>query len=292
MVYLFLLIAWGELFPSFMKKNLYYKLGDTGHMFTRFQEANTKRNIDILCLGSSLSYRGFDTRIFKAMDIECFNFGSSSQTPIQSHLLAKRYLKQLNPKLVLFQVDPEAFSADGVESSLDIIANEPNDRYSFFMTLKILNLKTINAFIYGCYRDLFNRNKKFNEEQVKNGDSYIKGGFVEKELAYAQKSKIPKYNFEFDKKQKSSFEALLRLFKDQGTDCYLIYPPVTSYAYKSCSNIEVFDSTMYSYGHFLDFNQQLELSDSLDFYDGYHLNQNGVNKFNKSLLKIIDFQSN
>jgi len=267
-----------------MKKNLNYKLGDTGHMHTRLKEVKTQKDVDLLFLGSSLTYRGFDTRMFKQEGYKAFNLGSSSQTPIQSLLLAKRYLKQLNPDFVLCQVDPEAFAADGVESSLDIIANENNDKYSLQMAFKIGNLKTINAFIYGCYRDLFNRNSDFFEEPIKNGDSYIKGGYVQKEMSFATAQTIPSYEFKFDKQQKESFEELLTLMKDQDVSYMLVYPPVSSSAYFACKNRSYFDSCMHTYGNYINYNERIELNDSLAFYDAFHLNQQGVIKFNQKVL--------
>lgn len=284
-MYVLLLIVWGEVFPSFMKKNLNYKLGDTGHMHTRLKEVKTQKDVDLVFLGSSLTYRGLDTRLFGKAGYNSFNLGSSSQTPIQSLLLAKRYLKTLNPDLVLCQVDPEAFAADGVESSLDIIANELNDKHSLRMVFQIGHLKTINAFIFGIYRDLIGRNNSYIEEPIKNGDSYILGGFVQKEMGFASKQQIPGYEFKFNLKQKESFEDLLALMKDQEVKYMLVYPPVTSAAYNACKNISYFDSCMNSYGNYINYNEEIELNDSLAFYDAYHLNQHGVQTFNQ---KVID----
>ena len=83
-------------------------------MFTRLKEVKTVKNVDILFLGSSHTYRGFDTSIFHDCGYSAFNLGSSSQTPIQTLTLANRYLKQLNPKLVVLEVYPGNFTGDGV----------------------------------------------------------------------------------------------------------------------------------------------------------------------------------
>jgi len=78
--------------------------------------------VDILFLGSSHSYRGFNPQYFSGY--KTFNLGSSAQTPIQTNLLLKRYLHQLNPKTIVYEVYPISLSIDGVESSSDIIAND------------------------------------------------------------------------------------------------------------------------------------------------------------------------
>jgi hypothetical protein len=125
-------------------------------MYTRISDLKKYKNVDILFLGSSRAYRVFDTRIYAKQGYYSFNLGSSSQTPIQTKLLMKRYLKQLNPKLIVYAVDPNAFS-DGVESAMDIIANDKNDRESLKMLAKINHLKVFNTLIYGYYKDYIHK---------------------------------------------------------------------------------------------------------------------------------------
>ncbi|MFQ3676285.1 MAG: hypothetical protein SNJ64_07080 [Endomicrobiia bacterium] len=76
--YVILIIIWGNYFPSFLKQNLVYKIGAYGHLFSRLKEVKSTNTIDILFLGSSHTYRGFDSRIFKRYGYETFNLGSSS----------------------------------------------------------------------------------------------------------------------------------------------------------------------------------------------------------------------
>src|SRR5689334_14184152 len=71
-------------------KNLNYRLGAYGHLFTRVKEIDSVKKVDILFLGSSHSYRGFDPRIFKQYGLTSFNLGSSSQTPIQAKILLEK----------------------------------------------------------------------------------------------------------------------------------------------------------------------------------------------------------
>jgi hypothetical protein len=170
-------------------------------MFTRLKEIkqiNKNQNIDILFLGSSHAYRGFDTRIFKKYGYNTFNLGSSSQTPIQTLVLLKRYLDRINPETVIFEVNPTTFSSDGVESSLDIIANDRNDIYSYEMAFKIHHIKTFNTLLYAEYRDIFHLDDSFTEPIKKRKDTYIKGGFVEKEMAYYKPEKMDKNEIDID----------------------------------------------------------------------------------------------
>ena len=60
-IYSSLLYVFGGINNSRFKPNLIYK---TSHNSIRLNEVKNKENLDILFLGSSHAYRGFDTRIF------------------------------------------------------------------------------------------------------------------------------------------------------------------------------------------------------------------------------------
>ncbi len=149
----------GRLCTYFFEKNLNYRIGSYGHMFSRIKEIPNLKEIDILFLGSSHSYRGFDTRIFKKNNLNTFNLGSSGQTPLQTEILMKRYLKIIKPKLIIFEVYPNTFSIDGVESTLDIIANDEIDFEIIKLAFKQNNIKIYNTLLYGLYYDILNKKK-------------------------------------------------------------------------------------------------------------------------------------
>ena len=277
----------GELSPTkYLVKNLKYKTGATGHLNTRIKEVKKISNVDILFLGSSHSYRGFDPRIFMASGLNSFNLGSSSQTHIQTEVLLKRYLKKLNPKLIIYEVYPGAFSSDGIESGLDIISNDKNDFESIKMSIKLNHFFLYNTIIYAVYRDLFSRNIKTNENKIINNDKYISGGYVEKKLVFYtdNKAHMPT-KLKINKGQLKAFKNNLSLIKSLDINYILVEAPITKSLYKSFTNKQEFNNEMLKHGTFLDYN--LKLNDSLHFYDSHHLNQNGVKAFNIELIKYI-----
>ena len=158
--YVILLLFVGTFAPGIFKKNLNYKIGAYGHMNSRIKEIPNYSNIDILFIGSSHSYRGFDPRIFKEYNYNVFNLGSSSQSPIQQELLLTQYFSSLNPKLVVFEVFPKIIESDGVESALDLLANNKIDYNALKMCFKTNNIKTYNTLIFAYYRQFFNLNSK------------------------------------------------------------------------------------------------------------------------------------
>ncbi len=280
---------WGRFAPALVKPNISYKKGYYGHMHSRLSEVKTLNNIDVLFLGSSHAYRGFDTRLFAEYGLNTFNLGSSAQTPTQTKLLLNRYLQNLNPKTVVYEVYPATFTIDGVESALDIIANDKNDFNSFLMALEIKNIKTFNTFLYGYIRDLLKLNNSYTEASIKGKDKYISGGFVEKEISYFDSESYQRNKEEIilNNSQLESFSDVISMIKEKNINLILVYAPIPRVNYNYYTNNEYFDEVMKSHGKYYNFNELLVLNDSLHFYDDHHLNQIGVELFNLELIEIL-----
>ncbi len=274
--------------PSMFKPNINYRVGSYGHTYSRLSEVENQEDVDILFLGSSHTYRGFDTRIFLDNGYKSFNLGSSSQTPTQTKVLLKRYLERLNPKLIIYEVYPTTLNIDGVESSLDIIANGKNDLYSLDMALTTNNIKIYNTLIYGVIRDLLGLNKSFSEPIVKGSDKYISGGYVERVTSFYQHKEFEKKEISLKEYQLESFSEIVQTVKNKNIELILVYAPIPRANYISYSNNNYFDSIMKSYSKYYNFNEVLTLNDSLHFYDSNHLNQKGVDIFNKKLIELLN----
>ena len=277
----------GDFVPSKFTKNLAYNSGGAGHSLNRFEEVKNVRDIDILFLGSSHTYRGFDNRIFSNNGFTSFNLGSSAQTPIQTKVLLDRYLEQLNPAIAIYEVFPITFTLDGIESTMDLISNDKNDFASLKMAMHYHHIKTYNSLIYSSYRQfIFQKNKKEGEIIIGN-DRYISGGFVEKIKSDFKPKQSKNQELIFNKNQLAVFQKNIESLIKNGTKIYLVQAPVTSDYYNSFSNLSEFDSLMNNYGEYSDFNKMVELTDSLHFFDAHHLNQKGVEIFNTELIDII-----
>lgn len=281
------LFLWGTCFPSAVRPNLNYPIGISGHQHSRLKEVKTIHSTDILFLGSSLAYRGFDPRIFEANGMTSFNLGSSNQTPIQTNLLLKRYLSQIKPKLIIYEVEPETFSVDGVESALDLLANDQNDLNSIKMALEINHIKVYNTLLYALIRDVSGLNSSFKEPVVKDDDHYISGGFVEKEIHGFKKISYQPKTWTFNQKQLTAFKEVVDLIRKNGIELILVNAPITPSLYESYLNSSEFDHLMSNYSAYNNFNEILSLDDSLHFYDAFHLNQNGVKLFNAKLIELL-----
>lgn len=257
-------------------------------MFNRLSEVKDIDKLDILFLGSSHTYRGFDTRIFNKNGLKTFNLGSSAQSPIQTKALINRYLDRLEPKLVVFEVYPPTLSIDGVESSLDIISNDDNDLHSYQMAIEINKIRTYNTLLYATIRDVLNLDDAFSYPTKQGEDTYISGGYVEKEISYFKTQNYPNKEITLNNKQVSAFENILETLRHKEIEYILVYAPISKNLYSSYTNNKYYDSLMSSYGNYYNFNKIMRLNDSLHFYDPNHLNQLGVELFNNELITIIN----
>lgn len=283
-----LVLVWGFTGSKVFYSNLKYGIDMDGQMYSRLSEAKNVKNVDILILGSSHAFRGIDTRIFEERGLSVFNMGSSSQTPLQTQLLLKRYLTRMNPKMIVYEVTPYFLTTDGVESALNIIGCDKNDEYSLEMAQAVDNLKVYNTLFYGFFRDLFNLNANYKEAEIIGGNTYIKGGYVEKKLDFFQPVTLPNRIYEYREQQISTFEEIISNLKEENIPYILIDAPVTVSCLDSYTNKHVYDSLMNQAGRFYDFNTILSLEDSVHFYDLDHLNYYGVEIFTNKLIDILE----
>lgn len=285
--YIGFIIIWGDFSP--LKKNLNYKIGAGGHTFTRLNDLKSVKDIDVLFLGSSHTYRGFDTRIFERAGFKAFNMGTNSQTPIQTEFLLDEYLDSLNPKVVIFEVCPFVFSLDGVESTLEFISNRKIDIETVKLALKQNHLKIYNTLIYSMYRELVHHDKaNFSEGRKRHNDEYIDGGFVEIKLIYYKHESFDTKKWVYRNELFESFQRIIKELNKRDIAVIFVQAPVTSDLYNSYENNKDFDNEMIKYGTYYNFNEILNLNDTLHFFDFHHLNKNGIEIFNKEIVNVIN----
>lgn len=271
---------WGYLVPPSLRKNLMFNPNE-GYLNKKLAEVEKFESVDIVFLGSSHSYRGFDTRIFKEHGITSFNLGSSAQTHIQTNYFLEKYLEDLNPGLVVYEVYPEMFTNEGVESTINIIsATDEVDFEIFDLLYETRDIRGVNTLLFSIFEPI--------DPQIINSgnieiDTYIPGGFVEKKISYNTETAVNR-SWEPLPKQKAAFRENIQFLKARNVPYLLVQAPYT-FSYNNQLEIESF---MAENGEYYNFNNIMNLSPQKDFYDDSHLNQNGVNKLNLELIKIID----
>lgn len=279
--YLILLLIFGISLPNRLKKNLSYRRA-SGYTLTRLQEAKRTHDVDILFLGSSHAFRGFDPRIFSKAGYKTFNLGTMAQTPSETELLVDRYIDKMQPRIVVYEVYGKTFCLDGIESASDIISNDKNDLFSLILAADHPHLKIVNTLLFSELLDFLNLDRKSETYTVK-GDEYVAGGYVSCENT-TYEVHHPEESWITLEEKFVIFERIIRKLESRNIKLLLVQAPIPQARYQQITNRQDFDTKIAKYGPYLNFNYITAVNDTLDFYDTHHLNQNGVAKFNNDLI--------
>lgn len=245
------------------------------------------KEIDILILGSSHAYRGYDVRLLRSLGI-CYNMGTTSQTPLQSYYLIKKFIDILNPKYIILDIYFPLFESDGIESSVDIISNYCSlDNYELFFMKP--NPIILNTLIYSYYYYYFKTDDLKIKKYSNNMDSFVSGGFVERKIKfYNSNQKFLKRIIKINSTQKKAFENIINLLNKNKIKYIIVHSPITKTEYYSYENTAELNNYFNNKGIYLNFNElNLPLIDNIHFYDRHHLNQYGVFIFNKYLIEFL-----
>ncbi|MEH6307517.1 hypothetical protein RYH73_17840 [Olivibacter sp. CPCC 100613] len=292
-IYVVLLLVFGFTAPHMLRPNLPYDDDRVaGFSNLRFREADSIKNVDVLFLGSSHTYRGYDPRIFKRYGLKTFNLGSSAQTLRQTQYLLDIYLEQMNPKVVILDIYPKFLNLDGVESSIDLLSNTHLGKPALDMVFDVQDIRVLNTFLYNAFVDPFDN--EHSGEKITwsyKEDTYIKGGYTQTNKTYASKftdQKVDEYIFD-----EEQYEALLDI-KDEldkrkiRTIC--IQSPILPARYARANNKACIDSTLRShFSLYYNYNEVNRLSEEC-FSDDQHLNQKGVGIFNNFVASVLQEQ--
>lgn len=286
LIYILGIIVYGEFFPHYFQKNIFYEKFAYGFSNTRFKEVKQTKNIDILFLGSSRSYRHYDPRIFNEAGYSSFNLGSSSQTFLQTELLVNRYLNSLNPKYVVLDVYPGMFSSDGVETSLDLISNDYNSWDTLYLAFQTRSMMVLNTWFYALYKEYLWNSLNEKEKKVNGLNHYIPGGYVQREVSTNYKKGGLKQAWKFDEMQWDSFTSIVEKISKTSAKLFVVHSPRnSSYKYKGGDKLKRYlESQNLNY---YDYQISEFWNDSTHFYDPSHMNQNGVEIFNDLIIKDL-----
>ena len=290
LAYPVLIFLFGLILPGQLAGNVRYPLGAYGHMNTRMKEVQGQAPVDVLFIGSSHAYRGFDPRIWAKRGYSSFNLGSSAQTPIQSELLLKQYLPTLRPRLVVMEVHPGPFREEGVESAVDLMANRPVDAAISGMAWNMGDVMVCNTLLYAKVRQALGMDDDFNEDPVKDHDQYVNGGFVQRTKGgFVPVGKLRRESTTPSPEQWEAFQRILAYLRSQRCPVVLVEAPMTRWMYEGLyADHHVFADSMSGAGRYIDMNGQVALTDTVHFFTKGHLDQAGVEIFNEALLDTLE----
>ena len=289
LIYCAVILGAGAISPYSQHRNIKFAKGAYGHLYSRTREIPTHADVDILFLGSSHAYRGFDPRLFSSRGLRTFNLGSSSQSPLQTRLLVDRYLEHLNPKLVVMEVFPLTFTTEGVESALDLIANDTIRWDMVDMSLRVKNIGVINSLLHGTFRQTLGLDAGLVEPRMKKNDTYVSGGYVQRgPMPFKPSKDQAVFKWDPPAYQWEAFEAIIDDLKTRQVPVVLVQTPVTSkYRYNAAEH-DTLTRRFGRYAPYVDLSALFAEDDSTLFYDGHHMRQKGVELFNEAFLDTLE----
>lgn len=283
-----------KVLANFLPSKISLPKGTTSHQWTRQREADTTSNVDVLIIGSSIA-QSVDIREFEKFQLKAFNLASGSQSPIQSSYLIDKYLSSFNPKLVIWDVYPFAFSYTALESTLDLIANCQECDHMIPMLIHTNSTLAWVSFTKRLMLLPFEEQDLSFPKETKIS-KYIGSGYME---TFYPTREVPEETIQFALQaidiQKEIFESVLAKLNEKSIPVILIYSPKSrSYISNFQNQQEWFDYFQSSVNSglaskFINFNKVFsdEKINKTHFSDLAHLTQTGVKNYNPILMDSL-----
>ena len=139
-------------------------------------------NLDYIFLGSSHCYKGFDPAIFEKHNIKTYNLGNSSQSPLNSYFLLKKYM-DYSDKFIL-EVYPVTFASSGYEAFKDIYVASNDYWLLTQMAFSINDAQAIQSLAFKPFVKAALKNKSLNDSFFYKGYAFTEDSVNKKSLKY------------------------------------------------------------------------------------------------------------
>jgi hypothetical protein len=273
-------------FPFKGKKLIYYstdyyplKGGATYQTFMDFDTLKSK--CDIIILGSSHAYRGYDPRIFKSNGYSAYNLGTSGQTIRETNIIVKDNLFY-KPRLIILDVYENSFLSDGFESAANLIQNVASDKTAMDLSLAMKDIRGLNLLAFRFFA-------KYSKPSYVDSN-YVGSGYTEMKDSLKKPLIYERSRNQLIESQWECFRKMLDYFEEKKIAIVAVNHPSPNLINKENHlrfakqigeelkkrKILFFD---YAYSH--------KLNSQNHFLDNNHLNQAGVNIFNSILIEDL-----
>ncbi len=132
--------------PMLTQISDYYKHRGGGTL-QKFNEFNPGLKYDVVIIGSSHAYRGYDPEIFTQRGYSVFNLGTSAQTPKGTYWLVREYLNESNTSVLILDLYENILMSNGLESAADLALNQPSTLAAAGITLGLFDLRGLNMLV-------------------------------------------------------------------------------------------------------------------------------------------------
>jgi hypothetical protein len=252
-----------------------------GVTYKKFREFNKNDKYDIIILGSSHAYRGYNPVIFERYGYKIYNLGSRSQSMMGSYVIAKNYISSKNCNTVIIDVYDRIFKTTSIESISDMVQNLSSDKAATEVCARSNDPRAINLFTLRMYCKL--------ASPLNNDTDRLYKGFqpAEGQLHLPGSPKSPIY--ETNRQSIRYFKKLVEYLHSQGIHIVVAEHPLplvyTIYPLSHQQFIKDISPVLLKYSiPFYDYTYESTMNGIQYFSDENHLAWRGVEKYNTHLI--------
>ena len=260
---------------------LQWKGGPALRVFEQFDKTEKR---DIIIIGTSHAYRGYNPDIFLEHGLKMRALATSSQSLKSSYVVAKSLVNKNNCDIVFIDLYERIFSSSSLESTADLVQHLPDNKSALAMAWEAKDIRAVNMFA--------TRLASKNSPALFDSEVEMKNGFGTSHdtISFPLKKRYYDYQYQTRPEQFEYLKKLVRHLQKEGvqvvlTECPLPYF-VNDYNHKQFLNdlqpvLEELNVPFYNYAY------NSGLNEIGMFYDDNHLNHAGVILYNKQLIKDL-----
>lgn len=255
-----------------------------GHSYVAFRGFNPNKKYDIIVLGSSHAYRGYDPAIFKEYNYDMYNLGTNSQISMVSLYIAREFIRKENCKTVIMDIYDPVFKRESLESVSDYIQNSLSDKKAVEISVSKKDVRTLNMLTMRMFN---NFNGIFNPDTAG-----IKNGYKPYKTQLKITDKPSERLYPADANAFDYFEKLIKHLRSEGINIIVAEHPLPALfsieKEKHAELLAKINPILKKYNvPFYDHLYDSTMTDVKYFSNPNHLSVSGVNIYNHTLLKEL-----
>jgi hypothetical protein len=251
-----------------------------GGTYVKFREFNCNEKWDIVILGSSHAYRGYDPRIFAEKGYKTFNLGTSDQNMMCSYYIAKNYVNRSNCRMVILDLYDRVFTQQNLESMSDVVHNITSDKAAFQVAMSSRDIRGLNMFTLRQFNKL---RPPLNTDTT----GFIRGFFPTSTYLTPPAKKRIVWKYHTNEFQMEYFRRLIEYLQSEGIQLVLAEHPMPALYTPQDHPLFVADIQKIADEYkvpYLDYMNDSSMTGILYFADETHLNVRGVTAYNNKLI--------
>lgn len=248
----------------------------------RYKDISKSKPLDVLIIGSSHAYRGYDVRNFKDNGFSSYNLGSSAQPLVLSDFIYKNYNGILKPKKLIIDIYPVLLSNLGGESEINLLPLFYNNESFVQSSFQTFDVRVLNSLLFFY---AFGNINTVKSRELKD-EKYIDGGYISSSKVGVKSAKYIRSKLEIEEENITALKNIVEDAEAKGIKVFLFQAPLPKERYQSYENNKEIDSIMKSIGTYYNYNE-VRFLPSQYFMDDSHINQRGVDVYNKWVIDKI-----